>query len=60
MAALLVFPFHFHMEYKGQGGTGFTSNWLGIITEGHTGGCSSRFPDSCSDSGTTRHATICA
>lgn len=37
MAASLVFLFHVLMEYKGLGGTGLTSNWFGILTEGHTG-----------------------
>jgi peptidoglycan/LPS O-acetylase OafA/YrhL len=37
MAALLVFLFHFLMEYRGLGGAGPASSWFGILTEGHTG-----------------------
>ncbi|MES2127083.1 MAG: acyltransferase [Pseudomonadota bacterium] len=37
LAATIVFLFHFHLEYRGLGGQGITSNWLGIVTEGHTG-----------------------
>lgn len=37
MAALLVFLYHFLMEYKMLGGTGPASSWFGILTEGHTG-----------------------
>ena len=37
LAATIVFLFHFHLEYRGLGGTPLTSNWAALITEGHTG-----------------------
>ena len=37
LAATLVFLFHFHLEYRGLGATGFTSDWAALIIEGHTG-----------------------
>ena len=36
-AALLVFVFHFRLEYMGLGGVAVTSPWLGLGIEGHTG-----------------------
>ena len=36
-AATLVFLFHFYLEYRGAGGGGLDSAWLGLVTEGHTG-----------------------
>jgi peptidoglycan/LPS O-acetylase OafA/YrhL len=37
LAATLVFLFHFHLEYRGLGGTGLSSSWGALIIEGHTG-----------------------
>ena len=37
LAATLVFLFHFHLEYRGLGGTGLSSPWAALIIEGHTG-----------------------
>lgn len=37
LAATIVFLFHFHMEWRGLGGPGIVSPWLGLVTEGHTG-----------------------
>ena len=37
LAATLVFLFHFHLEYRGLGGTGLSSPWGALIIEGHTG-----------------------
>jgi peptidoglycan/LPS O-acetylase OafA/YrhL len=37
LAATLVFLFHFHLEYRGLGGTGLTNPWASLISEGHTG-----------------------
>jgi peptidoglycan/LPS O-acetylase OafA/YrhL len=37
LAATIVFLFHFHLEYRGAGGTGLTSSWAALVTEGHTG-----------------------
>ncbi|MES2901306.1 MAG: acyltransferase [Pseudomonadota bacterium] len=37
LAATIVFLFHFHMEWRGNGGEGLDSKWFGLITEGHTG-----------------------
>lgn len=37
LAATIVFLFHFYLEYRGVGGAGITTSWLGLITEGHTG-----------------------
>jgi peptidoglycan/LPS O-acetylase OafA/YrhL len=37
LAATLVFLFHFHLEYRGAGGSGLSGNWTALITEGHTG-----------------------
>lgn len=36
-AATLVFLFHFSLEYRGAGGGGFSTPWMGLVTEGHTG-----------------------
>ena len=37
LAATIVFLFHFHMEWAGNGGGKLESPWFGLITEGHTG-----------------------
>ncbi|MFC0166866.1 acyltransferase family protein [Pseudoduganella danionis] len=37
LAATIVFLFHFYLEYRGQGGVQITNDWLGLISEGHTG-----------------------
>jgi peptidoglycan/LPS O-acetylase OafA/YrhL len=37
LAATLVFLFHFHLEYAGNGGIRLTGPWTALITEGHTG-----------------------
>lgn len=37
LAATLVFLFHFHLEYRGLSGSGLSSRWAALITEGHTG-----------------------
>lgn len=37
LAATIVFLFHFHLEYRGLGGTPLESHWWGLVTEGHTG-----------------------
>lgn len=37
VAATVVFLFHFHLQYRELGGLGFSSPWLALITEGHTG-----------------------
>jgi peptidoglycan/LPS O-acetylase OafA/YrhL len=37
LAATLVFLFHFHLEYAGNGGVRLTGAWTALITEGHTG-----------------------
>jgi len=37
LAALLVFLFHFYLEYHGRGGVGSDSRWFALATEGHTG-----------------------
>lgn len=37
LAATVVFLFHFHLEYRGLGGTPLASHWWGLVTEGHTG-----------------------
>ncbi len=37
LAATIVFLFHFHMEWAGNGGGRLESKWFGLITEGHTG-----------------------
>lgn len=37
LAATLVFLFHFHLEYRGAGGTGLSGPWTALVTEGHTG-----------------------
>jgi peptidoglycan/LPS O-acetylase OafA/YrhL len=37
LAAMLVFLFHFHLEYRGIGGPGLSSPWFALVTEGHTG-----------------------
>jgi peptidoglycan/LPS O-acetylase OafA/YrhL len=37
LAALIVFLFHFHVEYRSRSGTGLAGPWWGIVTEGHTG-----------------------
>lgn len=37
LAATLVFLFHFHLEYRGLGGTGLSTPWAALIIEGHTG-----------------------
>ena len=36
-AATLVFLFHFSIKWRALGGGGFSSPWMGLITEGHTG-----------------------
>ncbi|MFN3790838.1 acyltransferase family protein [Massilia sp.] len=37
LAATLVFLFHFHLEYAGNGGVRLSGPWTALITEGHTG-----------------------
>lgn len=37
LAATMVFLFHFYLEYRGAGGAGLSSPWMGLVTEGHTG-----------------------
>lgn len=37
LAATLVFLFHFHLEYAGNGGVRLAGPWTALITEGHTG-----------------------
>ena len=37
LAATLVFLFHFHLEYAGNGGIRLGGSWSALITEGHTG-----------------------
>ncbi|SFD85025.1 acyltransferase family protein [Massilia yuzhufengensis] len=37
LAATLVFLFHFHLEYAGNGGIRLTGPWTALVTEGHTG-----------------------
>lgn len=37
LAATIVFLFHFHQEWRAQGGVGLSSPWWGLVTEGHTG-----------------------
>jgi peptidoglycan/LPS O-acetylase OafA/YrhL len=37
LAATLVFLFHFHLEYAGNGGIRLDGPWTALITEGHTG-----------------------
>ena len=37
LAATIVFLFHFNSEYRAVGGAAISTNWLGIVTEGHTG-----------------------
>ena len=37
LAAVLVFLFHFHLEYRGLGGHGLINPWASLIIEGHTG-----------------------
>lgn len=37
LAAAIVFLFHFYLEYHGRGGIAIDSDWLALITEGHTG-----------------------
>jgi peptidoglycan/LPS O-acetylase OafA/YrhL len=37
LAATLVFLFHFHLEYAGNGGIRLAGGWTALITEGHTG-----------------------
>ncbi|UGQ45467.1 acyltransferase family protein [Massilia endophytica] len=37
LAALIVFLFHFYIEYRAAGGAAIGSPWWGIVTEGHTG-----------------------
>lgn len=37
LAATLVFLFHFHLEYAGNGGVRLTGAWTALITQGHTG-----------------------
>ncbi|MYM85048.1 acyltransferase family protein [Duganella sp. FT50W] len=36
-AATLVFLYHYSLAWRGAGGAGLSSPWLGLITEGHTG-----------------------
>ncbi|HTD04740.1 acyltransferase [Undibacterium sp.] len=37
LAATIVFLFHFYVEYRGLGGAQIRTDWMGLITEGHTG-----------------------
>lgn len=37
LAATIVFLFHFHIEWRGLGGSPLASSWFGLVTEGHTG-----------------------
>ncbi|CAN7219560.1 acyltransferase family protein [Massilia sp. LjRoot122] len=37
LAATLVFLFHFHLEYAGNGGVRLSGPWTALVTEGHTG-----------------------
>lgn len=37
LAATIVFLFHFHLQYRGLGGAGIDTKWLGLVSEGHTG-----------------------
>ena len=37
LAATIVFLFHFYLEYHGRGGIPLDSDWMALVTEGHTG-----------------------